>query len=409
MRAVLVLLHRWFGLFTAIFLFIAGLTGALISWDHELDEWLNPELFHASPPAAGQALSALELANRLEASDPRVRIGFMSFELEPGHTLDASVNPRLDPATGKAYELDFDQVGIHPQTGEVQGRRMWGEVSLSRQQLLPFLYKLHYSLHIPAASGVELGILLMGIVALVWALDSSIALWISFPSLKAWRKSFSFRLRSGWRRLSFDLHRSSGVWVWPLLLTLAITGVSMNLNRELVRPIVSLFSTVTPNPFADRQASEVPLEPTLTREEVLEIARGEAARRGITAPAGGIFYSGEFGLYGVGFYEGSDSHGDGTLGNPWLYFDGKSGAPAGAELPGTGSAGDLFLQLQFPLHSGRLFGVVGRTVMSFLGVVIALLSVTGVVIWAQKRRSRVWQSRREAAASSASPLSEPAE
>ena len=42
MRAFLVLLHRWFGLFIAVFLIIAGLTGALISWDHELDEWLNP-------------------------------------------------------------------------------------------------------------------------------------------------------------------------------------------------------------------------------------------------------------------------------------------------------------------------------------------------------------------------------
>ena len=45
MRAILVVLHRWFGLFIAGFLIIAGLTGALISWDHELDEWLNPHLF----------------------------------------------------------------------------------------------------------------------------------------------------------------------------------------------------------------------------------------------------------------------------------------------------------------------------------------------------------------------------
>jgi uncharacterized iron-regulated membrane protein len=45
MRSVLVLLHRWFGLATALFLFVAGATGAVISWDHELDEWLNPQLY----------------------------------------------------------------------------------------------------------------------------------------------------------------------------------------------------------------------------------------------------------------------------------------------------------------------------------------------------------------------------
>ncbi|MEQ9209388.1 MAG: PepSY-associated TM helix domain-containing protein, partial [Pseudomonadales bacterium] len=45
MRKSLVVLHRWFGLFIAVFLFISGLTGAIISWDHELDEALNPELY----------------------------------------------------------------------------------------------------------------------------------------------------------------------------------------------------------------------------------------------------------------------------------------------------------------------------------------------------------------------------
>lgn len=29
----------------AAFLFVAGRTGAVISWNHELDEWLNPQLF----------------------------------------------------------------------------------------------------------------------------------------------------------------------------------------------------------------------------------------------------------------------------------------------------------------------------------------------------------------------------
>jgi uncharacterized iron-regulated membrane protein len=309
-----------------------------------------------------------------------------------------SVNARLDPATGKAYALDYDQLGVHPATGEIQGRRLWGALSLSREQIMPFLYRLHYSLHLPAASGVELGIMLMGAVALVWTLDSLIALWISFPSRKQWRKSFRYRLRSGARKLNFDLHRSSGVWLWALLLVLAVTGVSMNLSREVMRPLVSLFSPLSPNPFAEREMSALPIDPVLTREQVLELARGEAARRGIAAPAGGIFYSPEFGIYGVGFYEGSDSHTNGGLGNPWLYFDGKDGKPAGAELPGTGSAGDLFMQAQFPLHSGRIAGTFGRVLVTILGLVIAMLSVTGVVIWAQKRRSRVWQSRREIAA-----------
>ena len=57
-------------------------------------------------------------------------------------------------------------------------------------------------------------------------------------------------------------------------------------------------------------------------------------------------------------------------------------------MPGSGSAGDIFLQSMFPLHSGRIVGVAGRVLMSVMGVVIATLSITGVLIWARKRRSR---------------------
>jgi uncharacterized iron-regulated membrane protein len=81
-------------------------------------------------------------------------------------------------------------------------------------------------------------------------------------------------------------------------------------------------------------------------------------------------------------------HGDGGLGNPWLYFDAASGSFVSAQIPGTGSAGDIFMQAQFPLHSGRILGFTGRVMMSVFGVFIALVSVTGVLIYARKRRAR---------------------
>jgi len=58
-------------------------------------------------------------------------------------------------------------------------------------------------------------------------------------------------------------------------------------------------------------------------------------------------------------------------------------------VPGTGSAGDIFMQSMFPLHSGRIIGVAGRALMSVMGVAVAALCVTGVLIWARKRRARV--------------------
>lgn len=401
LRPLFVLLHRWFGLAVAIFLFIAGATGAVISWDHELDAWLNPQLFHARSHGGDQpVLSGLALADQVEAADARVRVTYMTTATEAGHAAQMSVEPRIDAATGKPYQLGFNQVAVDPATGLVQGKRQWGEVSLSRENLLPFLYKLHYSMHIPDGWGVELGIWFMGLIGIVWVVDCFIALWLSFPHWRSWRKSFAFRWAQGGHKLNFDLHRSGGVWVWLLLLALAVTSVSMNLGNQVVRPLLAQVSTLRPDVFVSRtpQPPERPVEATLSRAQVVALARAEAARRGWSEPAGGVFYASAYGVYGVGFFAAGNDHGDGGLGNSWLYFDGRDGQLAGDQVPGTGSAGDIFLQAQFPLHSGRIIGLPGRILISLMGVLVAMLSVTGVVIWVKKRRARMVQKNKARAA-----------
>jgi uncharacterized iron-regulated membrane protein len=394
MRPLLVLCHRWFGLTAALFLFVAGATGAVISWDHELDAWLNPRLYEAR--TEGPLLPPLELATRAEAADPRVRVVFMPLQVEPGHTWSATVLPRVDPATGRLFEPGYNQVALNPATGEVQGRREWGKVSLTRENLLPFLYKLHYSMHIPDGWGIEFGMWFMGLLGIAWVLDTLVALWISFPNLTAWRRSFAFRWQAGGHKLNFDLHRSGAMWVYPLVLILAVTSVSMNLRDEVMRPVVSWFSDLAPSPFTSRPAAprERPIEPVLSATRAIAIATADARRRGITAPPGDLFLSTERGVWGVAFYEWADPHGNG-LGNPRLYIDSRTGQPAGADVPGTGSAGDIFLQSMFPLHSGRIIGTTGRVLISLMGVVIAVLSATGVLIWARKRRSRAQAAARQ--------------
>jgi uncharacterized iron-regulated membrane protein len=390
MRRILVLLHRWVGLCTAVFLFIAGSTGAMIAWEHELDAWLNPQLFHARSGVA-KRLPSTTLAAQLEAREPRLRVRYMPEAVEPGHTLALFVEPRLDPVSHKPYELGYSQVMLDPATGEIQGRRQWGEAALSRESLLPFLYKLHYTLHLPENNGVGLGVLLMGIIAIAWTIDSFVSLWLSFPSRKTWRKSFAFRFGQGGDKLNFDLHRSGGVWVWGLLLTLAITAVSMNLGAQVVRPIVSLFSPLSPDPFSRPASTQVIDEPAVGRATIMELARVEGEKRGFAGAPRAVFYAAPWGFYGVDFSTPGKPHGSG-LGDPRLYFDAQTGAVTATRIPGQGSGGDLFMQLQFPLHSGRLLGTTGRVVISVLGLIIAMLSITGIVIWAKKRRARVLQA-----------------
>jgi len=52
------------------------------------------------------------------------------------------------------------------------------------------------------------------------------------------------------------------------------------------------------------------------------------------------------------------------------------------------SAGERFLEWQYPLHCGEAFGNVGRALVMILGIVPLILYVTGFLRWRQKRRLR---------------------
>lgn len=388
MRKLLVLLHRWAGLFMAVFLAVAGLTGSVIAWEHELDRWLNPG-FHYAVPTDAPLLPATEVARRVETAHPALQVSYMPLAAAPGQTLVMMVVPRMDPATGRPHVLGFDQMAVHPATAEVQGTRTWGQASLARLDLVPFLYKLHHTLFLPRAWGVDWAVWFLGAVAMLWVVDCFIALWLAFPRWRAWRKSLAFRWSRGARTVNFDLHRSGGVWTWVLMLVLAVTSVAMNLHDEVMEPVVNVFSRTSPSPFDERprrSPAEQVAPPLVGRADIVERARAEGLRRGWPDPPGFLTYRPAFDLYGVDFYVPGTSRPG--LGPPRLYFGGATGALAGQRVPGEGTSGDLFMRLQFPLHSGRIAGVPGRILVTVLGLAVAVLSVTGVVIWWGRRTAR---------------------
>ena len=393
-RPVGVWLHRWLGVATALFLAMSGLTGAIIAWDHELDEAINP-LYHTrtvSEPLSQAQL--LALAADLEREQPGWRITFMPLRLDT----DEAFAPFVAAHEPSAPKLPFNQVVVDVaawlESGVVSilAEREWGAPEWSRENAIPFLYRLHYSLHLPSltlddGSELEIGIWLMGIVAIVWLVDTLVALWITYFPGQSLRYAVTMRLRqSGYRRW-FDLHRVFGLIAWVLIGIMAVTSISMNLRTQVVEPIVGWFSPLTPSPFSMAAPQIDSTQRPLSRAEIVAQSLERAADAGLTAPPGGVFYAPDFDLWGVGFYAGSDSHGGPGLGHPWLYFD-SQGQYRGAQIPGLGSAGDQFLQWQFPLHSGRIGGLAGRALVSGLGLLITVLALTGLYIFWRKWRAR---------------------
>ncbi len=406
MRRALGALHRWAGLFIAVFLTVSGISGAIISWDHEIDEWLNPHLFNAK--ATGENKSPEELVAAVNASDERATVVLYPLRFEKGHNALMIVGPKVDPSTGELHKLSYNQVYVDPVSGEVAGRRFWGKISLSREDIIPFLYKLHYSMHIPSFAGLDrLGYWFMGIIAIVWTIDSFVGFLLTLPRtrtsalsvhsavpqrgwFKRWKPAWRIKRGAGRFRLNVDLHRAFGLWLWILLVIVAFSSISLNLGDIVVRPMLSKISTLTPDPFDDksvplRAANLIPAK--IGWQEALDAAAAEGKRRGWEDTPASIFYGRLYGLYSVRFLpEGAEAS---RWGIPTLLFvSGATGSIVGGRVPWEGTNADVFMQLQFPLHSGRIAGLPGRILISALGIIVAGLSITGIVIWASKRMAR---------------------
>jgi uncharacterized iron-regulated membrane protein len=407
MRAAWTVVHRWAGLSIALFLIVAGLTGAVTSWDHELDEWLNADIMEA--PGRGALLNPLDLVAVVQASDPRVQVTYIPLVLEEGHAASFLVRPLTDPLTGQAYVVTYNNIFIDPVTAQITGQRDSLAVSLSRRSLMPFLRTVHFSLHIPAFWGTDRwGYWLMGGVALIWFLDSFVALYLTMPRRlrpavlatenqrpprcwwQRWKLSWLLRWPAAGYKLNFDLHRAGGLWVWGVIIVLAFTSFSLNLYREVFYPVMSLVSHTTPGPYETQTPAPIGvyIAPKLGFADAVRVAQAEAARRGFEYPPSGIYYGGNYAFYNVSFFDITNEAGAMGMGLSNLYIDAMDGRVLGEYRPWHGTTADIFVQLQLPLHSGRIMGMPGRILMSLMGVMVAMLSVTGLIIWGRKRRAR---------------------
>jgi len=134
-------LHRYAGLAMAFFLVVAGLTGTIIAFYEEIDRYLHPSLFNVT--SSGEEISPLALRGLAEQLAPHALIDQVCLHREPTTAARFYLQPATDNATGKPFRLEFDEIFLNPYDGRVLGRRN------SDERILPFVYRLHYSLALP--------------------------------------------------------------------------------------------------------------------------------------------------------------------------------------------------------------------------------------------------------------------
>lgn len=384
-RRFLVRLHRYAGLGLALFLIVAGLSGAIIAFEDEWDAALNPELLRTD--RTGPYGSPFDFIDKIERDDPRGRVTFATLRFQEGRTALYFVKPRIDAATKRPYRLGYNQVFVDPTTGEIRGKRHWGAFAWDREHLLPAIYEIHYSLFLPEMMGAWF----LGCVAFVWFVDCFVGAALTLRRRQAgiagWARAWKIK-PGGVYRWTFDIHRATGLWLWAVLIVMSFSGFYLRVGDDVVRPLLLRVSSLTPTPFdvrEHRDGDDTAHAPVGYRG-VVDKAVEARDRLGWSDPPSAAVYDPEHDVYAVGFQ--SPQFAGRKVGAPTVYLDGESGDVLGDSYPLRGTVVDVMATLPRALHGGKVAGLPGRILVALAGVATAVLSITGVAIWWRKRRGR---------------------
>lgn len=375
LRSVWLAIHRWLGLTLGLFIAVIGLSGSVLVFYQEIDEWLNPELLTVSPPSAQAAYRPMdEILAAADAAAPNgAELVFANYPRTPQTAISFSYAKSDDVG-----ETNWE-VFVNPYTSQVTDTRLIrsSEQWFSRV-FVYFLFELHINLLMPSKWGSTI----VGIIAICAIVSIIVGLLLWWPSPKNWRRAFAVRWRSSSQRLTYDLHQVFGIYTWIVVFALLVSGIYFNLPGTFMGA-VRAFSPQTTDGYALTSSSKSEGGRPLTIAQAIAIADRHS-------PGGRTFW----------IYPATDETAtiriykkELTSIHPVFHvrahvIDQHNGKILHTEDVVTGTAGDAFIAWQWPLHSGQAFGMTGRILVLLSGLACVSLFVTGILRWLQKRRAR---------------------
>ncbi|WP_413771502.1 PepSY-associated TM helix domain-containing protein [Psychrobacter sp. AC24] len=416
----------------AAFLIITGITGTLLAFHDELDDIFNHKLAQVEKQNASH-LPIAELHDKVISAYPQYAFSSMPTSIAAERSAVFSVDRARGKAAQNQPKAPFQQVYVHPYTGDIIGTRdrdewawhntMWKVFWLHRDLLLG-----------------DIGKLLLGIVALVWTINCFIGFYLTFPRavkkkaqnqtspkkrasfLKRWLPAWKIRTKSNMFKLNYDLHHAFGLWLWGILFVIAWSSVGFNL-REVYQPV--MHAVVALEERGERQensrkqsekAEQASGAEPATRVEVVsnEVVDDEAVD--VVNKANSIAYLSEqanIAAQSKGMLVRE------FLGIRWIEDEGqwqlrfktdrdigkKGGASSitvnartgsiervnfGYQSSSFGSKADQWLST---LHMGHISQGIGHLLyqifLALIGLAVTVLSITGVYLWWKGRQSRL--------------------
>ena len=372
-RQVFLQIHRTIGLFAGAVFVLVGLSGSILAYREDIDEWLNASIMRVeipAPPARrplNEILAAAITAMPADGKAERVTM--------PRHSASAvaiTYMVETDDLDTDVYEMFVD-----PYTAKVKGQRLYlhGDKTLS-QPLVPIIMAFHWTLLLGFNNAY-----ILGSIASLILISILVGLYLWWPRNGDWRLGFKIKWGASPERVVYDAHRSVGAYFSVFLLVTLFTGVAM-IFKPATRSVAGLFSQVRADPDYGK-STPIPGRPPIGVDEAVAIADkifSDGRLHWILLP------STPSGVYVVGKQSRDEPNRTTTFRN--VGVDQYSGQVLYVQDRSAFTAGERLLEWLFPLHTGEAFGAIGRSIVLVVGLTPFVLYVTGFLRWRQKRRAR---------------------
>lgn len=362
MQRLIFFIHSWLGIVAAVFLLVIGLTGSVLVFKTELDQALAPEIVYRS-----------------KVSDPRL-------------SADALLKSAKDQlgdyeilGWGPAREKEMNDVLYVGVDGAEEGKFAYIDPSTGKLTIEPtdptalftnWLLALHYTLLMD-----HLGELIAGLMALVFIFLSLTGFWLY---RKFWKSFFTLRWGRSLRILSSDIHKMVGIPSVVMNLILGVTGAYFNISH-LLHHLQQ--GELHDEPLSLKQGG---WRSTMNFEKVLnEVEKKQASYQTnwVTFPQNETEKMMLFGST-ESTHVFRSGYGDQIVIDPV-----KNQVESITLVKDAGWLG-LFVDSFRPLHFGNFGGLFIQILWCFAGLAPAILAVTGMILFWQrklkvKKRSRV--------------------
>jgi uncharacterized iron-regulated membrane protein len=353
MRQALLTVHLILALTAGAVITVLGVTGSIMAFEPEIDRLQHRALMNVVP--SGHPHSLLEIGDAVRKATPGVRID--------GITVGATL------ADAYVVSVPRAQVYVDPYTLRVLGRRPNGSGWLAS------VHQIHLRLFTTAAWGRQ--IVRWSGVVLVVLLVSGLYLWWPTKRIRLTTGASPFRT---W----FDLHNAVGVFSLVFLLLLSLTGVFIGFDGVMV-PLAYRLTSSTPSAQVSTRVTAVKGARQISPDQALGIAR-EAL------PGTSPFYVSVVSPTAAYVVRSRFPEDRTPGGRSLVIIDSYTGRVMFAEGSRTAPAGRRIEILNRAMHTGDIFGLPSKIVMSLASLMAPVQLVSGLMLWL-RRKGRVVQRR----------------